>query len=173
MKIKICLYGPTGSGKTTMSQQIVENYDAELFKIAKPIYELQDFFYKTIEKDFHGQDGEFLQFIGYKIEKERPGWLAQNFLQRIKSSNKMLIINDDCRLNSYFYLKEDGFIFINIYTKLEKIKERLRKDHHPIDPNHPVEQGFEKFQPDYMVDNNGSLQDSLNSIYNIIDSLIH
>ena len=84
----------------------------------------------------------------------------------------MLIINDDCRLNSYFYLKKNGFIFIKIYTQPDKITKRLRKDHISINSSHPVEQGFEKFQPDYTVDNNGSLLETLKSIYQIIDSLI-
>lgn len=169
---KICLYGPSGSGKSTIADYIVKKYGAELFKIADPLYKIQKCFYKMLEKDINGQDGELLQFIAYKIEKEKPGWLAQNFLDKIETTNKSLIINDDCRLNSYYYLKKNGFIFIRIYTKQDVILNRMRTDHISIDTNHSVEQGFEKFQPDHTVDNSGSIEESLLLTYKIIDSLI-
>jgi len=132
---------------------------------------MQTSFYETLGKEISGQDGELLQFLGYKIEKEQPQWLAKQFLQRVQQSRGRLIVNDDCRLNSYFALKAAGFIFIHICAASDTIADRLRKDHTAIDPNHPVEQGFEKFQPDYTVDNNGALEDALAQVDDIVDTL--
>jgi hypothetical protein len=152
---------------------VLTKYDAELIKIASPLYRLQNHFYETIGKKISGQDGELLQFLAQKIEKESPGWLANVFLAQIQETNKELIINDDCRLNSYYALKNNGFRFIRVDTSVENIIRRQREDHTKINPNHPVEQGFEHFQTDYVIDNNGLLEDTLCQTAVILEKLLY
>jgi dCTP deaminase len=171
--IKICLFGPTGSGKTTIASYIVERYNAELIKIAAPLYRMQNHLYGMIGKDIAGQDGELLQFLAHKIEKEKPQWLAREFIEKVRLSNRHLVVNDDCRLNSYSVLKEDGFVFIRVLTDPETILSRMRQDHTTIDPNHPVEQGFEQFEAAYTVDNNGLLSDTYEQIDTILGSFFN
>jgi dCTP deaminase len=173
MQIKICLYGPTGSGKTTVAQHLVLKFGAKLIKIAEPLYTMQNSFYEMLGTQVSGQDGELLQFMAYKIEKEFPHWLARQFLQKVHSSDGSLVVNDDCRFNSYLELKADDFVFVRVYSAPMVVEERLRKDHTSIDPNHLVEQGFEKFEPDYTIDNNGPLEKTFSQIDSIMETLIH
>lgn len=172
MATRICLYGPTGSGKSTLAQYLVRAYDAELIKIAEPLYKMQASFYATLEKEVKGQDGELLQFLAYKIEKEQPQWLSQQFLRSLQQSRRQLIVNDDCRLNAYAALKSNGFVFIHVHASSEAISQRLRLDHTAIDPNHSVEQGFDNFQPHYTIENSGLLEDSLQQLDKIMEALL-
>ena len=172
MKTKICLYGPTGSGKTTIAQHLIRKYNAELIKIATPLYQMQNEFYQKLGKTISGQDGEFLQFLASKILKENPFWLTDQFLKKVSQSNKHLIVNDDCRLNSYDVLKKDGFIFIRVSTSSKNILKRMRNDHTPIDTNHPVEQGFDKFNADHIIENNGSIDESLAKIDMLVENYV-
>jgi energy-coupling factor transporter ATP-binding protein EcfA2 len=168
---KICLFAPTGSGKSTIAKCIAQEYNAKIIKIAEPLYHFQDYFYEMINKEIEGQDGELLQFLGQKIESEKPGWLGKTFIDKVKKCSNKLIINDDCRFNSYEILKDFGFIFIKIVTEKEIREERLRSDHVEINPNHPVEAGFDYFEENYCIYNNGLLEETMIEIRKIINSL--
>lgn len=172
MVARICLYGPTGSGKTTIARHLVRRYGGELIKVATPLYAMQNWFYAMMGATADGQDGELLQFFAYKIEKERPGWLGERFAQEIRRCRRPLIVNDDCRLNSYPLLRDAGFAFVRVRTSPATIAARARPDHTPIDPRHPVEQGFEQFAAQHVIDNDGSLDDSLRAAEGVVDAVV-
>lgn len=159
MSLKFCLYGPSGSGKTTLSQYLEKKYKFELIKISKPLHDFQKYFYSKLELKVDIQDGELLQFLANKIEAVSEGWLGKSFIKRVENSNSKYIINDDCRLNSYTYLKENGFVFIKVQTDL-KISFRKRKDFTEANSLSPLELGFDKFKADEVVNNNFSLSKS-------------
>lgn len=167
-QLRLCLVAPTGSGKSTVAKYISRVYGGEILKIAKPLYELQHHFYRQIGHECLGQDGELLQFFGAKIEKERPGWLARQFLTEVDASGCSLIVNDDCRANSFEALKQAGFIFIRINTSRKFRNSRLRNDHTKVDDEHPVEFGIDSLAADYELDNNGTLEET----YRAVDSLM-
>lgn len=172
MTILICLYGPTGSGKSTVARYLVDMFEAELIKVAAPLYELQDAFYRTLGMEIDGQDGELLQFLANKIEKERPAWLGTRFLERVRQSPRDIVINDDCRLNSYPALRGAGFTFIRVRTSPDVLAARPRSDHTPVDHRHPVEQGFEQFDADYELVNDGALHDTLAAAASLVGRLV-
>jgi hypothetical protein len=168
MTLRICLYGPTGSGKTTLARQLVKHHGAELIKIAEPLYQLQDSIYGMIGKKIKGRDGELLQFLGHKIEKELPQWLALQFIRKVNCSSCPIIVNDDCRLNSYPVLRNHGFVFIHVQTSTEQREVRRRDDHIAIDPAHSVERGFEGFISDYTLSNDGMLGDTFAKLVSLL-----
>jgi hypothetical protein len=169
--LRLCLYGPTGSGKSTIARYLVDRHGADLVKVADPLYRLQEHFYRFIGVPVAGQDGELLQFFAHKIERERPGWLGLEVGARVRSATGPLVVNDDCRANAYRALEGLGFVFVRVRTAPAEIRRRSRPDRTPVDPDHPVEQGFEAFRQDYTVDNDGSLTDTLAAVENLLGEL--
>src|SRR6266581_9362638 len=84
--LKLSFIAPTGYGKTTAVQIIQSLYSPSVnVKLSAPLYELQKYFYEFIGAEMRGeQDGELLQFLGYKIQKEAPSFLAMRFYERLK-----------------------------------------------------------------------------------------
>jgi len=128
---------PTGFGKTTAVKLLARHFHVRNIKLAQPLYEMQDMIYNRLKKTIVGQDGELLQFLGNKIQRDYPEFLAKEFwnnLQKTLLDNPEFILNDDCRPHNYPFLKKFGFIFIKIDSFL-----RLREDKMPIDPTHSIE----------------------------------
>lgn len=171
VSLKICLYGPTGSGKSTLAEHLVHAHGAVRIKVAEPLYDLQRQLYEYIDKPILGQDGELLQYLGQKIEAERPGWLGARFVDKVHSCGARIVVNDDCRPNSFAALRDDGFVFVGVRTSADTMLARLRSDHTPVDPAHPVEQGWEQFRADFEIDNNGPLEVALGDLDRLVASL--
>lgn len=169
--LKLSFLAPTNSGKTTIANYVCKRYGGQLLKIAQPLHDWQKAFYKRIGKSVAGQDGELLQFLGSKIEKEAPGWLCQDFLDRVDNCQASLVVNDDCRPNCYGALLDGGFKFIFVETSLSVRRTRLRGDHTRVDPSHPVERGIDERLCEYRVNNDGDLANSCRQIDEIIAKL--
>jgi energy-coupling factor transporter ATP-binding protein EcfA2 len=170
--VRVCLYGPTASGKSTIARHLAKTYGGEIIKVAEPLYRLQKLFYDELELPVNGQDGELLQFFADKIEREQPGWLGRRVTDRVQASATRLVINDDCRRNSYAALDTAGFVFVRIDTSPDKRAIRRRADHRAVDPHHRVEAGFDEFRTDYEISNDGALDDTFRAAETLIDRLL-
>lgn len=163
----ITFIAPSGYGKSTAIEIIKEFYDIENIKIGKPLYDLQDIFYKKINMTVRDtQDGELLQFLGYKIRKENPNYLLDEFYKSLCFSKKDIITNDDCRPNDYEFLKRLGFVFI----KINGFK-RDRNDYTPIDSKSKLE-WQEEIECDYEIDNYGDLENYKTNILNVMSQIL-
>ncbi len=167
--IKLSLFGPSGSGKTTsekiIKQIVKEKYDNHKVisvNVAQPLHEIQKFAYKKFDLVNGGQDGVLLQFLANHFEN----YLGKACVKRIKSKIKLhsekgnlIFLNSDCRNNAYQDLKQEGFLFIRIFTQPRLIKKRLRKrqDITYFDPEKGIEQ-INKIKQNYFVNNSGSIQ---------------
>jgi hypothetical protein len=171
-QLKVCLYGPTGSGKSTIAKHLVKKYGAELVKVSAPLHRLQGMFYGLLGTQVPGQDGELLQFLAGKIEKEQPGWLGRTAAGQAQRSASEFIVNDDCRLNSYAALRDGGFIFVRVRTSSAVTMARLRGDHTAADPSHPVERGFDQMRMDYEIGNDGPLARTLSAADRLVEQLL-
>lgn len=170
--VRLCLIGPTGSGKSTIAKFVARHYGGEVLKIAEPLYDLQQSFYQKIGKSIQGQDGELLQFLGAKVEQENPGWLSSTFMKKVVDSNSRIIVNDDCRPHSYETLSAGGFSFVRIKTDPATRNARARADHISVDERHPVERGFDDLRCDYEIDNNGDFDSTRRQIDSLMNTLV-
>lgn len=133
--MKICFLAPSSYGKSTAVKIIERHFNSENVKIAEPLYDLQNKFYKYINRNIEDkQDGELLQYLGIKIRKENPLFLLENFKQRVDETYREIITNDDCRRPDQQYLQEMGFIFVKILGY-----QRDREDHTKVDRENIIE----------------------------------
>lgn len=167
--MRICFLAPSSYGKSTAVKYLENKYGGvKNIKIADPLYELQNIFYDYIKINFkEEQDGELLQFLGYKIRKENPNFLKNTFLKKIESCEEKIIVNDDARPFDYDFLKALGFIFI----KINGFK-RERLDHTKSDDRKSIE-WQENIPYDYVVDNLGSLEEFYINIDKIMEVIIN
>jgi energy-coupling factor transporter ATP-binding protein EcfA2 len=173
MSTRICLFGPTGSGKSTIARHLASRYGGEVIGVAEPLHRLQELIYGFLGMHVAGQDGELLQFLAQKIEREQPGWLGRTVLRKVLASTSPLVLNDDCRLNSYAALDSAGFVFVRVRTAPAEMAHRQRRDHTEVRADHPVEQGFERFRTDHELDNSGPLDRTLAVAGDLVERLMH
>lgn len=170
-QLKIAFLAPTGFGKSTACNILKSVYNSENIKLAKPLYDIQKYYYKVlgVREDENKQDGELLQFLGNKIQREYPLFLSDKFFGRLKELSEKsffdIITNDDCRPHNYKYLKEMGFVFVGINGF-----SRVRNDYSKINPANEVEwHGMIPF--DYSVDNYYGLQEYRESLIGLVGKI--
>ncbi len=167
MKLKICFVAPSSYGKSTASNIIIKEFGGLVIKIAEPLYELQNNFYKKLGIIADKQDGELLQFYGKKIRQINPEYLLNVFNENIRDANDHtdIIINDDCRPMDYEYLKNLGFIFIKINGY-----KREREDYKKADDKNPLE--WQNNIPcDYEINNYGNLEELKDEIIKMMGEI--
>jgi hypothetical protein len=168
--LRISFIAPTGFGKSTAGNIVVDNFEAKVIKLAEPLYAVQKFFYDMIGKNILSQDGELLQFLGQKVQNDFPNFLFEFFCNKmdeiLNHAPETIIVNDDCRPGNYEKLKNLGFIFIKIEGK-----RYYRDDISPINPSHPLE-WREDILFDYVVSNLCDIDEFASRIIAIVDALI-
>ena len=157
----LVLIAPSGSGKSTAAEYIKKHYQAEIIKLATPLYQIQSNIYQQLDIPLTGQDGELLQFLGKKVFKLNPQFLFNEFKKQYHPDK--LIINDDCRPHNYENLKSLGGIFIEVHSP-----QRVRLEDITIH-NHQDELEWTFPTPaEYQIYNDGSLF----TFYQNIDKLM-
>lgn len=165
--MKICFLAPSGYGKTTAIEILKRHFDITNIKIAAPLYELQEEFYKKLGKEVgNKQDGELLQYYGKKIREVDSGYLLKTFKEKLDSSNTTIITNDDCRPNDFEFLKENGFLFIKINGyKRDRDDITLANDKLKIEWQSEI-------PFDYQINNYDSMEDYEKELLKLIRNLL-
>lgn len=169
MNKKICFIAPSGYGKSTAINILSKKYNVKNIKIAKPLYDLQTYFYKFINSELKGeQDGELLQFLGAKIRKENSDFLIQEFERKINSlkDDWCIITNDDCRPPDFEYLKKLGFVFVCI-----KGFRHDRCDHSLIDVKNKLE-WQQEVKCDFVIENIGTLEEYEKNLEKLLEIIL-
>ncbi len=100
--------------------------------------EIQDLIYRRVGASTDGrQDGELLQFLGLKLERDFPGFLAADFIRRLRELEARGVhafVNDDARPSNTETLRAQGFTLVRIAGPV-----RLRNDLTPVAADHPTE----------------------------------
>lgn len=165
--MKICFIAPSGYGKSTAIKILSEKYPLKNIKIAQPLYELQEKFYKFISTQMTGeQDGELLQFLGAKIRKENPTFLLDKFSEKVAEiEGDCIITNDDCRPPDYEHLKSLGFIFVEIVGF-----KRERDDHSPVNSKNSLE-WQNPIKCDFKVENIKDIEEYRKNLFDLMKKI--
>jgi len=161
--MKICFFGPSGSGKSSATKFLKEDFErrgltTEVLKLAEPLYKVQKLLYTesgiTIKK--YNQNQKLLEGIATSMRDINPRSIIDNFMLRLKKVNSDVVINDDLRDFEIDMpvLKQNGFILIRIWASGEVIQSRLslRNDLYTKE-NSELDKVIERIEPDFVLKN--------------------
>lgn len=164
--ILLCFYGPTGSGKSTAAGLACQycagrGLSAVRLKLAEPLYELQDAFYRTAGRpvERYAQDQVLLETIAAHLRRIRPDSLAAHFLGRLdRLQGADVVVNDDLRDVEVDYpaLRGRGFRFVRVRCSEDVRLRRLgRRADLTASPNSKSESALDRIAADFTIDNDG------------------
>lgn len=192
--IKIALMGKMRSGKDTVAeiidQEIGHEIPCEQYAFADGIKDvLLDYFLEdVIELDKQGKKPRHhLQHIGQEFRKLNEGvWIG--YLDRTIKANahlhkyrgfadRCVIITDVRQPNEHFYVKNLGYHIIKIDTE-DEIRVKRMEDLNQVDDStaeqmqHETEKYIDSLNYDYVIRNNGSLEDLKQSTKRVLQDIM-
>ena len=156
------------SGKDTCVDYLITKYGGEKISFSKPLYDIlhyaQSICNFPIEKD-----REFLQWIGTDWARQKnPNVWIDLALKNIENDKN--IYSSDVRfLNEFEALKENGFIIVKIereYVNKESISVKSHVSENDLN-------NIEDSRWDYIIDNNGTLEELYKKIDNIVFEILN
>jgi len=186
--IKIGLYGTPGAGKSTTLQIMREiclgqGIPVARIKLADPLYEAQAAIYKIAGQalsDFYDQDGELLNFLGHYLRKLNPRVLLDRFSLRVEETSQRLraehtvpciIVCDDLRRADSDHVRSHGFRLGRVVADAASCVRRreVRGDRSLGSASHVTEQGLDEIVPDFVVENNSSLEELREMVKRVLE----
>jgi dephospho-CoA kinase len=181
MKI-IALTGSMGSGKSTAVQHFKELYlqkQVNVFKFAEPLYQIQEFAYRTIQKvypkpDNFIKDRKLLQWLGTQWGRELDQnlwvnlWRAEVTYAQ-ENYPQSIALCDDCRFdNEAKTIKSMGGVII----KLTSTDAQNRIATANGLENHKSEAGIDKKYVDFVIDNSYTLDIFKNDLEEVFKQIM-
>lgn len=177
--VKIALLGNTGVGKGTFAsflEEIIEDRQVQRLKLAKPLYDAQQDVYDIcgVIKQYDVQDGELLNFLGAHMRKINPKVLEDCLRERLTNIDCDVVVCDDARPKDVAYLKELGFIIVEIITRPEitGARRELRGDVTLGSSNHSSENGQRDIESDYTIINESTIEDFRESAERFVETAL-
>jgi hypothetical protein len=136
--IRICFYGLTGSGKSTIARMLCESVRvrgqrAVILKLADPLYRLQREFYAVAGAPLEvgQQDQVLLESIARHLRRISPTSLADDFQARLERCGAEVVINEDLRDPDIDYprLRALRFRFVRVTVDEAVRRTRLTSRH--------------------------------------------
>lgn len=171
----IGILGKKGSGKDTSADYIVEKYSYHKYSFAKPLKEICRILFGFTDEQLYGDKKEVIDPY-WKITPRVALQYIGTDLFRNQLKNIMPHINDDIWVNVFEANHNDNNVVIadcRFQNEVDKIKKmngiiiKLIRDTHSID-SHSSENIDNVTDFDYIIHNNGSIQD----LYNEIDKIM-
>jgi dephospho-CoA kinase len=176
---KIALLGNTGVGKGTFAnllEEMITDHRIHRLKLARPLYDAQESVYRLcgIVKPYEVQDGELLNFLGAHMRKINPKVLENSLKARIKDINEGIIVCDDARPKDVGYLKELGFVIIEILAtpRIAEERRKLRGDLTLGSSKHSNKIRQRSSECDFKVINESTLDDFRNEVHRIAKAIL-
>lgn len=185
------IIGDTGCGKDTMGDHLEKNYNFEKNAMAKPLKKACQIIFSFNDEQIYGTQEQketpdprwgnvtprkILQTFGSELmrdgmEKIIPGlgkdiWIRSAQLAYETSVNKNVVFTDIRFKNEADFIKKNNGILFKIrrnYWNENRDKEVM---------NHISEIEKNEIQSDYIIDNNGSLEDFYHKIDEIVELLL-
>ena len=162
--MKIALCGPICSGKTYLSDYLIQQYQLQRYAFGDKVKEIATDLFKMEYKDRY-----LLQTISDKMKDIDSDIWAKYVIHEIKHKHNIIV--DDLRfVNEAKYLQELGFIIIRLTIDKETQYKRLRHTYpntfqeHIDNLNHNSEQDYSNIQADYTVQSNIHLLDTVDTL---------
>lgn len=171
----IFINGRAGAGKSEIEQRLIyQGYKP--IQLSSGIYEIARNYFNMKKKD-----RELLQSIGQLLRQiDEDVWVNYackeiDLMKYIEQAEK-IVVSDVRQANEYDTFKDKGFIAIQVVADLDKRIERLEKrDGIKIDDDYikrieenPAETGADGKEYDYIIDNNGTIEE----LYAKVDEIL-
>lgn len=171
MKV-VCISGKAQHGKDTtagmmktalesMGHTVLIAHYGDLVK-----YVCRTFFGWNGEKDAYGRS--LLQKVGTDIVREqRPNYwvdFVKDMLSMFPNEWDFVLIPDSRFPNEIDGLKQDGFNVIHLRVRRENFESPLTIEQQ----NHPSETALDHVVPDFLIVNDGTLEDLYNKVCNLV-----
>lgn len=167
--------GKMGSGKSTAIKLIKEELterSVELIKLAEPLYDIQEYIYRRISSvykrpDDFIKDRKLLQFLGTNWGRDTIStslwvdiWKAE-VTHILQNAPDILVVCDDIRFDEEAsMLKALGGTLVQIQTEEKRIEDTGFS-------GHKSESGVDFKHVDFIIENNGTLDDLKNALLEI------
>ncbi|MGD7046960.1 AAA family ATPase [Rossellomorea marisflavi] len=157
--MKIALAGKMRSGKDTIAEFAVNTYGFKHFAFGD---ELKRHYHELFgEKESKPRSG--YQWFGQVARSHDPDiWVDKCFQTLNGYEDNNIIITDLRQPNEYKKCKEEGFYIIKVHCdddlRLQRILSK-NDSFNPDDLNHETEQHIDSYKCEYVITNNGTLEE--------------
>ena len=169
----ICISGQAGAGKDTVGKVIADKLAEQGYT---PLITHQADLLKYICTSYFDWDGvkdeagrSLLQYVGTDVvRKNRPDFWVDFLISMFDlfSENWDCAIIPDCRFpNEISRFKEAGYKTIHIHVERD-FESGLTEEQR----NHPSENALNEVTPDYVINNNGTIDDLYDAIEIVVES---
>lgn len=127
---RIALFGPMCSGKTYQANALIEEFDFTKVAFADRLKELADELFSVKGKD--GDARAVLQALGTNLRHiDQDIWvnvMAKRLLHifEVQGIETRVVVDDVRYPNEYNYLRDAGFLMVQIYTPVLVREQRIR-----------------------------------------------
>lgn len=180
--MKIALFGKIRSGKDTVGELLINEYGCTRVAFGDGIKKIIDEFFP--EAWDNGKPRLHYQHVGQEFRKLNPDvWVnnlikraedirIQNLIYRGKSTD--FVVTDGRQKNEALKLKEQGYTIILVEADETNRIERMRQagDNFTLEMlRHETELQVDLIEPDYIINNNGTLEDLKIKVRELVNEL--
>ena len=180
--MKIALFGKIRSGKDTVGKILIEEYGCTRVAFGDGIKKIINEFFP--EAWDNGKPRHYYQFIGQKLRELNPDVWVNNLIRRAEDIRVQdllyrdmvtnFVVTDGRQLNEAVKLKDRGYTIVVVKADETTRIERMRKAGDNFTKEmlkHETELQVDLIEPDYIINNNGTLEDLKNEVRELVNEL--
>lgn len=164
--MKIAFGYKMGVGKDTACKFMHDNYGGQVISFAEPIYMILNYAQDVCSFP-REKDRQFLQYIGSEWARKKDPNVWVNYLLNRGKRVGNVYVSDVRYKNEFYALKADGFVLVKILRDNQEDRTGTGSTTHSSE----VElDSVPDNQWDYIVDNNGSIEDFYSSLRRVYEN---
>lgn len=169
--LKIALAGLMRSGKDTVAEYLINRYNFKRYAFGDELKR----YYHELFGDSESKPREGYQWFGQVMRQHKPDiWVRKCFDNIEKENNKYIVISDLRQPNEYEKCQLEGFILVKVECDDELRLKRILEKNDKFDMKnlqHETESHIDNFEYDYIIKNDGSLDELYKQVDEIINTL--
>lgn len=180
--MSVALIGKMGSGKDTVAETLIKSYGYTRYAFADNLKLLAETWFPD-QYNSKNKPRQLLQDLGMAFRSiDEDVWIRtmlddiqQQYNESIASLYypESIVVTDTRLPNEYQALKDKGFKFIRVTVDEDICKQRMINRGDVFNSNnmkHTTESYYDTFECDYMIDNNGTLENMEEQLKIIVNS---